>query len=144
MLLLLTLYTSVLYAQIPHRMSERKKKLKRLVSSSLHKSVRSSAQLLYLFVIWKKAIIQSFCMFLTRPQVAQARNMSIGVVAEHSKYKDLYGEKTYRFCNLRKWKDFNKKQLTLLKMCVTSLLCGPLADLWPFYGFACRRFSLFI
>ena len=28
-----------------------------------------------------------------------------------------------------------KKQLTLLKMCVTSLLCGPRADLWPFYGF---------
>ena len=58
------------------------------------------------------------------PQVAQARNMSID--------KDLYGKKTYRFCNLRKWKDFNKKQLTLLKMCVTSLLCGPRADLWPF------------
>ena len=28
-------------------------------------------------------------------------------------------EKTYRFRNLRKWKDFNKKQLTLHKMCVT-------------------------
>ena len=27
------------------------------------------------------------------------------------------GKKTYRFCNLRKWKDFNKKQLTLHKMC---------------------------
>ena len=49
-------------------------------------------------------------------------------------------EKTYRFCNLRKWKDFNKKQLTLLKMCVTSLLCGPRADLWPFYGFLWKRF----
>ena len=35
-----------------------------------------------------------------------------------------------------------KKQLTLLKMCVTSLLCGPRADLWPFYGFLCKRFSL--
>ena len=31
-----------------------------------------------------------------------------------------------------------KKQLTLLKMCVTSLLCGPRADLWPFYGFYVR------
>ena len=30
-----------------------------------------------------------------------------------------------------------KKQLTLLKMCVTSLLRGPRADLWPFYGFFC-------
>ena len=30
-----------------------------------------------------------------------------------------------------------KKQLTLLKMCVTSLLCGPRADLWPFYEFLC-------
>ena len=33
-----------------------------------------------------------------------------------------------------------KKQLTLLKMCVTSLLCGPRDDLWPFYGFLCKRF----
>ena len=37
-----------------------------------------------------------------------------------------------------------KKQFTLLKMCVTSLLCGPRADLWPFYGFLCKRFSLYI
>ena len=51
------------------------------------------------------------------------------------KFKDLYREKAYRFCNLRKRKDFNKKQLALLKMCVTSLLCGPRGDLWaPFYG----------
>ena len=49
---------------------------------------------------------------------------------------DLYGENTYRFCNIRKRKDFNlkKKQLTLHKLCVISLLCGPWADLWPFYG----------
>ena len=26
-----------------------------------------------------------------------------------------------------------KKQLTLHKMCVISLLCGPWAYLWPFY-----------
>ena len=56
----------------------------------------------------------------------------------------MYGKKTYRFYNLRKLKDFNKKQLTLLKMCVTSLLCGPRANLWPFYGFLCKRFSLYI
>ena len=37
-----------------------------------------------------------------------------------------------------------KKKLTLLKMCVTSLLCGPRADLWPFYGFLCKRFSVYI
>ena len=37
-----------------------------------------------------------------------------------------------------------KKQLTLLKMCVKSLLCGPRADLWSFYGFLCKRFSLYI
>ena len=29
-------------------------------------------------------------------------------------------------------------------MCVTSLLCGPRADLWPFYGFLCKRFSLYV
>ena len=31
-----------------------------------------------------------------------------------------------------------KKLLTSLKMCVTSLLCGPRVDLWPFYGFLCK------
>ena len=39
----------------------------------------------------------------------------------------------------RKRNDFNKKQLTLLKVSVTSLLCGPRADLRPFYGFLCNR-----
>ena len=34
-----------------------------------------------------------------------------------------------------------KKQLTLFKMCVTSLLCGPRAELWPFYEFLCKRFG---
>ena len=29
-------------------------------------------------------------------------------------------------------------------MCVTSLLCGPRVDLWPFYGFLCKLFSLYI
>ena len=28
-------------------------------------------------------------------------------------------------------------------MYVTSLLCGPRADLWPFYGFLWQRFSLY-
>ena len=38
-----------------------------------------------------------------------------------------------------------KKQLTLLKMCVTSLLCDPWADLWPFYiwVFMSTVFSLY-
>ena len=51
---------------------------------------------------------------------------------------------TYRFRNLRKSKDFNKKQLTSHKMCVTSLPCGLWADLWPFYWLYCKRFSLYI
>ena len=29
-------------------------------------------------------------------------------------------------------------------MCVASLLCAPWADLWPFYGLYCKRFSLYI
>ena len=29
-------------------------------------------------------------------------------------------------------------------MCVTSLLCGPRADLCPFYGFLCKRFSPYV
>ena len=34
-----------------------------------------------------------------------------------------------------------KKQLTIL---TTSPLSGPRADLWPFYGFLRKRFSLYI
>ena len=36
------------------------------------------------------------------------------------------------------------KQLTLLKMCVTSLLCSPWADLWPFCWCLCKRFCLYV
>ena len=36
-----------------------------------------------------------------------------------------------------------KKKLTVQKMCVTSLLCGPSADLRPFYGLYCERFPLY-
>ena len=43
--------------------------------------------------------------------------------------KDLYGgKKPYRFCNLRKWKDFKKNSLPYLK-CVLRLSCvvhGPI------------------
>ena len=37
-----------------------------------------------------------------------------------------------------------KRPVTLHKMCVMSLLCGPWADLWPFYGLYCKRFSLYM
>ena len=29
-------------------------------------------------------------------------------------------------------------------MCITSLLCGPWANLWPVYGFLCKQFSLYV
>ena len=29
-------------------------------------------------------------------------------------------------------------------MTCVSLLSGPRADLWPFYGFLCKRFSLYL
>ena len=48
-------------------------------------------------------------------------------------------EQTYRFRDLRKG-----LQVTLHKMCVTSLLCGPWADLWPFCGLYCKQFSLYL
>ena len=34
-----------------------------------------------------------------------------------------------------------KENLPYIK-CVTALLCGPWADLWPFCGLYCKRFSL--
>ena len=32
----------------------------------------------------------------------------------------------------------------VLPAVVMSLQCGPRADLWPFYGSLCKRFSLYI
>ena len=69
-------------------------------------------------------------------QVAQVRNIGIG---DHRHCCITISaicmeKKTCRFRNVRKWQDFNKKQLTLHKMCVMSLLGVPWADLWPFYG----------
>ena len=47
------------------------------------------------------------------------------------------GKKTYLFYTYEKERISIKKnkQLTLLKMCVTSLLCDPRANLWPFHRF---------
>ena len=36
-----------------------------------------------------------------------------------------------------------KNSLPYLK-CVLRLSCGPWAELWPFYGFLCERFSFYI
>ena len=51
--------------------------------------------------------------------------------------------KTYRFRPTKKYKT-NKKQHTLHKVSVTTLLWGLWADLWPFYGLYCKRFSLYV
>ena len=34
-----------------------------------------------------------------------------------------------------------KNSLPYLKCVLSPLLCDPRADLWPFYGFLCKRFS---
>ena len=39
---------------------------------------------------------------------------------------------------------FFKNRLTLFKLCVSSFLCGFLADLWPFNGSYWNRFALSI
>ena len=77
-------------------------------------------------------------LFQISSRVARARNMSIGgasaLLRNIQNIRICLGKKTYRFCNLRKWKDLNKKQLTLLKICVIYVLCG----------FLCKQFSLYI
>ena len=62
---------------------------------------------------------------------------------QHSKYKDLYGKKPIVSITYENETISITKQLTLLKMCVTSLLGGPRVDLWTFYEFLCKRFSLY-
>ena len=51
--------------------------------------------------------------FMLAASVAQARNMTIGAVAYHSKYKDLYGRKNNCFCSLR-IADFNLNPFTFV------------------------------
>ena len=51
------------------------------------------------------------------------------------------GEKTYRFCNQRKWKDFNKKNSSPYLKCVLHLSCvvyGPIYG--RFMGFSVNGF----
>ena len=48
-----------------------------------------------------------------------------------SKYKDLYGKKPIVSVTYENERISIKNSLPYLK-CVTSLLCGPRADLWPF------------
>ena len=72
-------------------------------------------------------------------EIAQVRPSS-KYEHRHSKYKDLYGKRTYRFCNLRKWKDFSKNSLSYLK-CVLRLSCvvhGPIYG--RFMGFYVNGF----
>jgi len=59
---------------------------------------------------------------------------------KHSKYKDLY-RKNLSSVTYENETISIKNSLPYLKMGVTSLLCGPRADLLPFYGFLCKRFS---
>ena len=66
--------------------------------------------------------------------------MSIGIVANIQNIRICAGKKTYRFCNLRKWKDFNKNSLPYLK-CVLRLSCvvhGPIYG--RFIGFYVNGF----
>ena len=86
-----------------------------------------------------KHICNSRRVLLLSTLVAQVRNMSI---SEHRQCCVTF--EVLRICifcvgkkpivSLTYEKDFKiKNQLTLHKICVTSLLCGPWADLWPFY-----------
>ena len=83
-----------------------------------------------------------------KPQVYQARNMSIGgasaLLRNIQNKRICMGKKPIVSVTHENERISIKKQLTLHKMCVTSLLCGPRADLWPFHGFLCKRFSLYI
>ena len=86
---------------------------------------------------------QMYFLWINNLSQARSRKIAFSFIAESfitgspsSKYKHrrasallrniqniriCMGKKTYRFSNLRKWKDFNKKQLTSLKMCAKSL-----------------------
>ena len=78
-------------------------------------------------------------------QVAQARNMSIDERRHCCVTFEIIrmGKKPVVSVTYENKRILIKKQLTfLLKMCVTSLLCGPRAYLWPFYGVLFKRFSL--
>ena len=72
------------------------------------------------------------------------RNIRICMEQKKKKKKKPIVSVTYENQRISIKKKIKKKikQLTLHKMCVTSLLCGLWADLWPFYWLYCKRFSL--
>ena len=74
-----------------------------------------------------------------RPQVAQARGAS-ALLRNIQNIRICMGKKPIVSVTYENERISLKKQLTLLKMCVMSLLCGPRADLWPFYEFYVNGF----
>ena len=69
-------------------------------------------------------------------QVAQARQTS-ALLRNIRNIRICTGKKPIVSVTYENERISIKKQLTLHKMCVTSLLCGSWADLWPFYGLYC-------
>ena len=66
-------------------------------------------------------------------QVAEARNITIGIVAYPWKYKDLYGYKNWLILEATIVSGFNKKnRLNSIKLWVSSFLSGSRANLYPF------------
>ena len=80
------------------------------------------------------------------PQLAQVRNMSIGEfwhsVRNIRNIRICMGKKPIVTVTYKNQRISMKNSLH--KRCVTPLLCGPWADLWPFYGLYCKQFSLYI
>ena len=80
------------------------------------------------------------------PKILDLKSSSEQIFSKNCRWVPLVSV-TYTKMNgfqFKKTKTKTKKQLALLKMCVTSLLCSPRADLWPFYGFLGKRYSLYI
>ena len=77
-----------------------------------------------------------------RSQVTQALDGPSALLPNVHNIRIRMGGKNNCFCSLRMWKDLDKNQLTSLKLCISSFLCGFRADLWPFNGFYWNRFAL--
>lgn len=96
----------------------------------------------FLVGVFFSHIARAFVLPLFVQSQGQARNtVSPSVLLRNLQNIGIWWTVWWRndcFCNLRIW----KARLTSPKLRLSSFLCDPQADLWPFYVFYCNRFVL--
>ena len=91
----------------------------------------------FYFPLFIKLCMILLCVITGSPSSKYEHRRASALLRNIQNIRICIGKKTFVSVTYENERISKKKQLTLLKMCVQSLLCGPRADLWPFYGFLC-------